>query len=206
MVDMMAASMTREIAMESLVLDGVHTFVPPVMHDDWNTSPGTSKRFRNFSKMPDGARLSKLLFEARELIDMLQDQIEVRSGRPSTFTRRVRDDIDLYRAEQGWSPHGFGGEEEAAPRSSELEGLSESDRKRVIWSILIDECGATENQWNEFYLHWPQCQEFRFQGDLGFGGKVLNFNDRVWVNCYPEDLTVERRTAINRANARLSGG
>ncbi len=152
-------------------------------------------------------RLSKLLFEARELITMLTDQVEIKSGRPSAYTRRVRDEIDTYRAEQGWSPHGFGGEQDERPiRASELEGLSESDRKRVIWSILIDECGASERQWDEFYLHWPQCREFRFQGNLGFGGKVYNQLGRVWVDNYPEHSTAETVIAISRANARLSGG
>lgn len=60
--------------------------------------------------MSDAARLSKLLFEARELVDMLSSITEARSGRPDTWSRRVRDELDAYRAEQGWSPHGFGGE------------------------------------------------------------------------------------------------
>jgi hypothetical protein len=55
----------------------------------------------------DNARLSKLLFEARELVDMLR-VITHDDGWPL----RVREDIDAYRAERGWSPHGFGGEEE----------------------------------------------------------------------------------------------
>lgn len=56
------------------------------------------------------AQLSKLLFEARELIDMFGDVVESRSGRPDAQSRRVRDEIDAFRAERGWSPHGFGGE------------------------------------------------------------------------------------------------
>jgi hypothetical protein len=60
--------------------------------------------------MSDAQRLSRLLFEARELIDMMGDIVEARSGRPDTWSRRVRDEIDTYRAEQGWSPHGFGDE------------------------------------------------------------------------------------------------
>ena len=58
----------------------------------------------------EAARLSKLMFEARELVDMLTDIIESRSGETNTWSRRVVDEIDVYRAEQGWSQHGFGGE------------------------------------------------------------------------------------------------
>lgn len=60
--------------------------------------------------MSEAARLSRLLFEARELIDMFGDVVEGRTGKDDTWSRRVRDEIDAYRAERGWSPHGFGGE------------------------------------------------------------------------------------------------
>ena len=62
--------------------------------------------------MSDDARLSKMLFEARELISMFNDMVERRAGREDTWSRRVRDQIDAYRAERGWSPHGFGDEED----------------------------------------------------------------------------------------------
>jgi len=62
------------------------------------------------STNPDAARLSKLLFEAREQIDMLNGIVESQSGRVDNWSRRVRDEIDAYRAEQGWSADGFGGE------------------------------------------------------------------------------------------------
>jgi hypothetical protein len=60
----------------------------------------------------DAARLSRLLFEAREQIDMWGDVVEARSGQHSArrYPDQVRDEIDAYRAEQGWSPNGFGGE------------------------------------------------------------------------------------------------
>lgn len=60
---------------------------------------------------PDAARLSRMLFEARELIDMFADIVEQGGRRPDTWSRRVRAEIDAYRAERGWSPDGFGGEE-----------------------------------------------------------------------------------------------
>lgn len=57
------------------------------------------------------ARLSRMLFEARELADMYGDILKAR-GLPSSpgWPHRLRDEIDAYRSEQGWSPDGFGGE------------------------------------------------------------------------------------------------
>ena len=58
----------------------------------------------------EAARLSKMLFDAREQIEMWSDVVERRSGQESKHTRRLVAEIDAYRAERGWSPHGFGGE------------------------------------------------------------------------------------------------
>lgn len=57
------------------------------------------------------AELSKLLFEARELIEMLADIQKARTGESAAWPLRVVSQIDAYRAERGWNPHGFGGEE-----------------------------------------------------------------------------------------------
>jgi hypothetical protein len=54
----------------------------------------------------DDARLSRMLWEAREIADMMAD-----ITRDSTWPAQVRDEIDAYRAERGWSPNGFGGED-----------------------------------------------------------------------------------------------
>jgi hypothetical protein len=67
----------------------------------------------NDSKMAaptEAARLSKMLFSARESLEMWADVVERRSGRSDDFTRGLVREIDEYRAERGWSPHGFGGE------------------------------------------------------------------------------------------------
>ena len=58
----------------------------------------------------DPARLSRLLFEAREIVAMMGAHIERRAGRPDGWSRRVCAEIDAYRAERGWSPDGYGGE------------------------------------------------------------------------------------------------
>lgn len=56
------------------------------------------------------SELSKLLFEAREQIDMWGDVVFARTGQCPEHINSIRDRIDTYRAERGWSPHGFGGE------------------------------------------------------------------------------------------------
>jgi hypothetical protein len=60
---------------------------------------------------PENARLSRLLFHAREEIDMWADAVERRSGRTAAAQRRLIREIDQFRADRGWSPHGFGGEQ-----------------------------------------------------------------------------------------------
>jgi hypothetical protein len=57
------------------------------------------------------AELSKLLFLAREELEMWADVVESETGKPADSTRRVIEGIDAYRQERGWSPHGFGSEE-----------------------------------------------------------------------------------------------
>lgn len=56
------------------------------------------------------ADLSKLLFEARDAIEILADLVEARVGKPSTHERQLVERIDAYRAERGWNPDGFGQE------------------------------------------------------------------------------------------------
>lgn len=58
----------------------------------------------------DAARLSRILFSAREQCDMWADVVERQTGQPATAVRALVAEIDAYRASRGWSPHGFGGE------------------------------------------------------------------------------------------------
>lgn len=61
------------------------------------------------------ADLSRLLFEARESVEMWADVVEARMGVPDSYTRGLVERLDAYRAERGWSPHGFGGENDGIP-------------------------------------------------------------------------------------------
>lgn len=64
--------------------------------------------------MKNSAELSKLLFEARELVEMFADVTERRTGREDGWSRRVVIEIDSYRAGRGWASDGFGGEDDRA--------------------------------------------------------------------------------------------
>ncbi len=75
----------------------------------------------------------------------------------------------------------------------------------AVYDVLVDEAGASET-WRQDFVHAhtvrPTCQEYRFQGVLGFGGKFWPSN---WtVTCYPEDETPERLAVIARVNASLA--
>lgn len=73
----------------------------------------------------------------------------------------------------------------------------------AVWQVLVDEAGAWADDIGQFRHHWPDCGEYRFQGKLGFGGKVWANRDDVYVTCYPEDSTREREAMIAACNRRL---
>lgn len=75
----------------------------------------------------------------------------------------------------------------------------------AVYDILVAVCGAYDSSdaRKQFRCRWPECVEYRFQGDLGFGGKVWAERGRVWVTCYSEDETDARRVMIQYANERL---
>ena len=76
-----------------------------------------------------------------------------------------------------------------------------------IYDVLVADCGATENL-REGFVHTlthereRMAMEFRFCGNLGFGGKF--YWDSEWrVSCYEEDETPARRISIEAANDRI---
>ena len=80
-----------------------------------------------------------------------------------------------------------------------------------VYQILIAECGASDCQsavldfCREFSLPVPP-REWRFQGHLGFGGKLYFDGGKFRVGCYREDMTTMRSEIIDRANELLSKG
>lgn len=77
-------------------------------------------------------------------------------------------------------------------------------QKDAIWDVLVEVCGAGERWRSNFAYHFPAGGEFRFQGDLGFGGKVWADRRRVYVDCYRENETPENLAKIERTNAELA--
>lgn len=59
----------------------------------------------------ENEKLSKLLFDARESIEMFVDILERRTKAVALYERGIIKQIDEYRKTKGWSPHGFGGEQ-----------------------------------------------------------------------------------------------
>jgi hypothetical protein len=65
------------------------------------------------------------------------------------------------------------------------------ERASLIYNLLVDIGKAPENERYDFiYAHSVNkegCEEWRFQGNMGFGGKY--WSDRNEVTYYPEDET-----------------
>jgi hypothetical protein len=73
-------------------------------------------------------------------------------------------------------------------------------QKEAIYAAICNICGASSKQREAFFHHFPECGEYRFQGKLGFGGKIYADGIRVWVDCYQEDRTAEADAAIEKVN------
>lgn len=73
-----------------------------------------------------------------------------------------------------------------------------------VFDLLVSIGGAPESMRQDFLHHHSTeqpCDEYRFQGHLGFGGKYRRKTNRV--DCYPEDETLERKAIIMRLNMAL---
>lgn len=75
-----------------------------------------------------------------------------------------------------------------------------------IYSILVDICKAPEQERANFVYRQSKehISEWRFCGDLGFGGKFWRNNGRHYVSCYSENLTPRLQKVIDKANELLA--
>lgn len=79
-----------------------------------------------------------------------------------------------------------------------------------LYAILVFHCGAPQadlEQFIRYVLTWDPTRslEWRFQGSLGFGGKIWLYNSEApYVNFYPEDSTPLRERAVLKANDELA--
>lgn len=83
------------------------------------------------------------------------------------------------------------------------------EKAQYVWDILVRTCGAPESMKEDFLLEiqygLEELREYRFQGSLGFGGKIwFSHQQSFYVTCYKEDETPERLAAIQEANKELA--
>ena len=85
-----------------------------------------------------------------------------------------------------------------------------AEQANAVYDILVERCGApgSSDSWvREDFMHHQisgGTDEYRFQGQLGFGGKFWNCDGRWYVSCYPEDIIDERQRMIDAANEALA--
>jgi hypothetical protein len=76
------------------------------------------------------------------------------------------------------------------------------NKANTIFSILVQHAGASEALRDNFiHTIGTGAEEYRFQGDLGFGGKFRP--KTMTVDCYKEDLDDIRSKIIEETNQRL---
>lgn len=76
---------------------------------------------------------------------------------------------------------------------------------KAIWAVLVAVCGASPDERDGFVYHTLQTPglDYRFQGNLGFGGKVY-IEHPPRVSCYREDENPERLMMVDSANRLLA--
>jgi hypothetical protein len=97
-------------------------------------------------------------------------------------------------------------------KSNKMKKLTEFIADKV-YDILVEEAGASE-YWRKNFVFTESnnyCLEYRFQGNLDFGGKFWNdyllIDGKMiyhwYVSCYKEDETKERLEIIKKTNKKL---
>lgn len=79
------------------------------------------------------------------------------------------------------------------------------EQANKVYDVLEEFTGANPDWRDDFVYNHTEadymCNEWRFCGNLGFGGKYWSqTND---VTCYPEDMDIERETIIKLTNKNL---
>ncbi len=80
------------------------------------------------------------------------------------------------------------------------------EQAEAVYKILVSRCAANASKEQEFVdcVTDPNNQEYRFGGELGFGGKFFHSNSRWWVSCYKENGTVRIIKMMNETNRELT--
>ncbi len=81
----------------------------------------------------------------------------------------------------------------------------QKEKANKVYDLLVSIGGADEPERTSFIYHHCEskhkCDEWRFSGKLGFGGKY--WRDTNSVGCYKEDETNSRMKIINELNDKL---
>ena len=79
------------------------------------------------------------------------------------------------------------------------------EKANKVYDLLVEIGGASESDRENFVYHHSTsssiCEEWRFGGKLGFGGKYRSQKNRV--DCYKEDENEKTLEIINRLNNSL---
>lgn len=80
------------------------------------------------------------------------------------------------------------------------------EKANKVYDILVDVGKAAESMRKSFVFHHTEseygCNEWRFQGLLGYGGKYRS--ERNTVDCYSENLDKATTKIIDQINSELS--
>lgn len=82
-----------------------------------------------------------------------------------------------------------------------------TDLINKIYDILETVCDASPRMREAFLYEFQKtkpCREWRFSGNLGFGGKFRLNNNGMYVDYYSEDETTQRNTIEATANEQLN--
>ena len=92
------------------------------------------------------------------------------------------------------------------PAARDLDIVESPEAYAVVYARLVAECNAKEDRRADFLLYMaePGRREFRFSGNLGFGGKLSRDARGLRVSCYQEDETPDRVARVKRLNAWLA--
>lgn len=92
------------------------------------------------------------------------------------------------------------------------EVINDTDNEAdAVYDTLIQHAGVVDSesgrrQFRSFYENRFEAREFRFEGDLGYGGKIFFAKyESPYVTCYREDKTDTRRAMIKATNDALKG-
>lgn len=79
------------------------------------------------------------------------------------------------------------------------------------YDILVAHCGVRDTTMKSAFINaftdmeWKhRTTEWRFQGCIGFGAKFMLGNDRIYIDCYPEERNETNDALINKVNKLLA--